>query len=80
MRVTVRIPDDVARKAATLAQDKGVSVLSLYAEVIEAYVEEEHRKQAFERISRLIGTSVAPDWREQLDEIRKDRDLVVRDE
>ena len=73
MRITFRIPDDVGKKAEQLAEEKGLSVSSLYAEVIEVYVKEERRKRAFERINSLIGKAyVAPDIQKHLDGIRKD--------
>ena len=73
MRITFRIPDEVGKKAEQLAEEKGMSVSSLYAEVIEIYVKEERRKRAFERINSLIGKAyVAPDIQKHLDEIRKD--------
>ena len=73
MRVTVHIPDEVGKEAENLAKHRGVSVSSLYAEVIEAHIKEERRKQAFERINSLLKDAhVAPDFREQLDEIRQD--------
>ena len=75
MRVTVHIPDEVGKKAEQLAKDKGVPVSSLYTEAIGAHVKEERRKRAFERISSLIGNAyVAPDFREQLAEMRKESD------
>ena len=75
MRVTFFIPDEVGKKMEQeqLAEDKGMSDLSLYAEVIETYVKEERRKRAFERINSLIGKAyVAPDFQKHLDEIRED--------
>ena len=73
MRVTVYVPDAVGKEAAKLARDRGVSVSSLYAEVMAAYIKEERRKEAFERIDSLIGTTyVAPDFDEQLDDLRRD--------
>ncbi len=75
MRVTVFLPDEVGEEAKKLAKDRGVSVSALCGEVIEAYVKEERRKRAFERINRLIGNAyIAPDFREQLDEMRKESD------
>ena len=75
MRVTIFLPDEVGEKAEELAKDRGVSVSALCSEVIEAYVKEERRKRAFERINGLIGNAyVAPDFREQLDEMRKESD------
>ena len=75
MRVTVHVPDEVGKKAEQLAKDKGVSVSSLYAEVIEAHVKEERRKRAFERINNLIGKAyVAPDIDEQIRQMRKESD------
>lgn len=75
MRVTIFLSDEVGEKAEELAKDGGVSVSTLCNEVIEAYVKEERRKRAFERINSLIGNAyVAPDFREQLDEMRKESD------
>ena len=73
MRVTVYVPDAVGKEAAKLARDRGVSVSSLYAEVMAAYIKEERRKRAVERIDSLIGTTyVAPDAVEQLHATRRD--------
>ena len=56
MRVTIYVPDAVGKEAAKLARDRGVSVSSLYAEVMAAYIKE-RRKRAVERIDSLIGTT-----------------------
>ena len=72
MRVTVHVPDTLGEEVESLAQSQGVSVSSLYAEAIERHMQALKREAAFREIEKLIGTSVAPDFDDQLAELRRD--------
>ncbi len=72
MRVTVHVPDSLGKKVEHLAEEKGVSVSSLYAEAIERHMQAIKREEAFEELERLIGTVVAPDFDTQLADLRRD--------
>ena len=56
MRVSVHVPDDVGTEAQKYADKEDVSVSQFYAQAVEAALEERKRREAFERISALIGT------------------------
>ncbi len=73
VRITVHIPDDIAQMAEEVAKEAGIPVSALYAEAIEAHVKALRWKQAIEAINSLIGkTYIAPDFDEQLEEMRRD--------
>lgn len=73
MRVTVNVPEEIGKTAERVAKQAGKSVSALYAEAIEAHVKTLRRKQAIEAINSIIGRGgVAPDFDEQLQEMRRD--------
>lgn len=72
MRVTVHVPDPLGKEVEHLAEEKGVSVSSLYAEAIERHMQALKREAAFEELEGLIGTPVAPDFDNQLADLRRD--------
>ncbi len=73
MRVTVHVPDDIGKEAEEVAKQAGVSVSALYAKAVAEHVRAARRKRAFEAINSLIGkVEVAPDFDEQLREMRRD--------
>lgn len=57
MRVTVNVPDDIGEAAPALADERGQSVSSFYAEAVEERVKALRRERAFERIERLIESA-----------------------
>ncbi len=78
MRITVTIPDEIAREAKLLAAQLGKPVSAIYTEAIEMHVKALRRTQAIEAINSIIGQGgVAPDADEQLKRMRRasDRDL-----
>jgi antitoxin VapB len=75
VRVTVHVPDAIGQTAEQVAKQAGKSVSALYAEAIEAHVKALRRKQAIASINSLIGkTYVAPDFDEQLKQMRRESD------
>jgi predicted transcriptional regulator len=73
MRVTVNIPDDIGETAQHLAEERGQSVSSFYAEAVEQRVKALRREQAVERIDRLIEEHPppAPDALDELKRMRR---------
>lgn len=49
MRVTVHLPDEVAKIAEAVAQKQGMSVSAFYAEAVEAHVKLLKRQQAIKK-------------------------------
>jgi antitoxin VapB len=75
MRITVNVPEDIGKAAEQFAKETGKSVSALYAEAIEAHIKALKRKQAIEAINSLIGdTYIAPDFDEQLKQMRRESD------
>lgn len=78
VRVTVTVPEPVAKAAEALAREAGVSVSSFYADAVEVRVRETRRCLAAERISSMLRReSAAPDAAEELRRERRatDREL-----
>ena len=75
MRLTVTVPDDVARQARELAADTDRSVSSVVAAAIAGHVAAERRRRAFETVDALIGTAaVSGDVDRELDAVRAGSD------
>jgi len=72
MRVVINIPDALGEEVEKLAAGKGVSASSLYAKAVERHVNRLKREEVFDAVEQLIGTPVAPDFDEQLAELRAD--------
>ncbi len=78
-RVTVNVPDDIGEAAQTLADERGQSVSSFYAEAVEEHIERLRRKQAVETIERLIEEypSPSPDAIDELERMRDEPDRTL---
>lgn len=72
-RVTVNVPDEIGEAARTLADERGQSVSSFYAEAVEAHIERLRRERAVDTIERLIE-EYPPPSPEALDELEQMRD------
>jgi len=60
-RVTVSVPEEVDARVREWAEAKGKSLSQIYADAVEAYIEEKRRRQAAERVETILDrTTVQP--------------------
>lgn len=73
MRVTVHLPDELAREIRALAQSEGVSVSRFMANSLEQYIKENRKRTHAQRVLELAGNAkVANNAPELLEEGRRD--------
>lgn len=74
MRLTVHLPEDLARLLRQAAENEGKSMSALTAEALEAYLKERRRKALGLEVLRRAGQArVAPEALRLLEEGRRDR-------
>lgn len=74
MRLTVHLPDDLARLLKQAAENEGKSMSALTAEALEVYLKERRRKALGLEVLRRAGKArVAPEALRLLEEGRRDR-------
>ncbi len=74
MRLTVHLPDDLARLLRQAAENEGKSMSALTAEALEVYLKERRRKAlGLEVLRRAAKARVAPEALRLLEEGRRDR-------
>ncbi|ETN89549.1 MAG: ribbon-helix-helix protein, CopG family [Thermus sp.] len=74
MRLTVHLPEDLARLLRQAAENEGKSMSALTAEALEAYLKERKRKRLGLEVLRRAGQArVAPEALQLLEEGRRDR-------
>lgn len=74
MRLTVHLPEDLARLLRQAAENEGKSMSALTAEALEAYLKERRRKALGLEVLRRAGKArVAPEALQLLEEGRRDR-------
>lgn len=66
-RVTVNVPEELDARVREWAEEEGKSLSRIYADAVEAYIEEKRRRQAAERVEKILDrTTVQPDAVEDL--------------
>ncbi|MBW2127536.1 MAG: ribbon-helix-helix protein, CopG family, partial [Deltaproteobacteria bacterium] len=55
MRITVHLPEELAREIRALAQSEGVSVSRFMAKSLEQYIRENRKRKHAQRILELAG-------------------------
>ena len=74
MRLTVHIPEDLARRLRQAAENEGKSMSALTAEALEAYLKERRRRALGLKVLERAGRSrVAEEAHRLLEEGRRDR-------
>lgn len=74
-RVTVSVPEEIDDRVRKWAEEEGKSLSRIYADAVEAYVQEKRRERAVERVERILDrTTVQPEALEELDAERKTSD------
>ncbi len=74
MRLTVHLPEDLARLLRQAAENEGKSMSALTAEALEVYLKERRRKALGLEVLRRAGKArVAPEALRLLEEGRRDR-------
>ncbi|MGO9568260.1 MAG: hypothetical protein ACLP5H_12035 [Desulfomonilaceae bacterium] len=73
MRITVHIPDKLGPRLKQTAQNEGISLSALTAEALEYYLKQKRKKEAGNRLLKLIqpGSVTADAW-EELEKGRTD--------
>lgn len=75
-RVTVSVPDEVDALVREVAEEEEKSMSQIYAEAVEAHLQEKRRQRAVERVDAILDrTSVEPGG---IDELHRDRDDADR--
>lgn len=69
MRITVHIPDNLCPKLKQTAQNEGISLSALTAEVLEHYLKQKGKKAAGDRLLKLIQSGSVT--RDAWDELEK---------
>lgn len=60
-RVTVSVPEEVDARVREWAEKEEKSLSQIYADAVEAYVQEKRRRQAAERVETILDrTTVQP--------------------
>lgn len=73
MRITVHLPEELAREIKTLAQSEGVSVSRFMAKSLEQYIRENRKRKHAQRILGLAGKAkVSENALELLEKGRRD--------
>ncbi|RTH28287.1 ribbon-helix-helix protein, CopG family [Thermus scotoductus] len=74
MRLTVHLPEDLARLLRQAAENEGKSMSALTAEALEAYLKERRRKAlGLEVLKRAGKARLSPEAYQFLEEGRRDR-------
>ncbi|MBW1731916.1 MAG: ribbon-helix-helix protein, CopG family [Deltaproteobacteria bacterium] len=73
MRITVHLPEELAREIRALAQSEGVSVSRFMAKSLEQYIRENRKRKHAQRILELAGKAkVSENALELLEKGRRD--------